>query len=165
MQFFRAKNIPLILLGGGGYTIKNVARAWTFETACALGIENEIDLQMPWNEYFEWFGPRYRLEVPETNMEDLNERDNYLDAVRCVSSLCERDILLKCSRRTQALQQLSDLIPAPSVGMHDVPRESVGEHLGFTNEEAPDELDRSLARKFIRPLRPLHSYSRINRTH
>jgi histone deacetylase 1/2 len=30
-------NVPLMLLGGGGYTIRNVARAWTFETAMAVG--------------------------------------------------------------------------------------------------------------------------------
>ena len=76
----QAKNIPLMLLGGGGYTVKNVARTWTYETACALGIENEIDLNLPWNEYFEWFGPRYRLEVPESNMDDMNT--DSLDKVR-----------------------------------------------------------------------------------
>ena len=29
-------NLPLLILGGGGYTIRNVARCWTFETAVAL---------------------------------------------------------------------------------------------------------------------------------
>jgi hypothetical protein len=29
----------LLLLGGGGYTIRNVARAWTNETAIALNQE------------------------------------------------------------------------------------------------------------------------------
>jgi hypothetical protein len=62
----------------------HVARAWTYETACALGIENEIDPNLPWNDYFEWFGPRYRLEVPENNMEDLNTKDGSLDIIRCV---------------------------------------------------------------------------------
>lgn len=53
------------------------------------------------------------------------------------------------SLREQALQQLKDLQPAPSVGMHDVPRESVSEHLGFKNyeEEGPDSLDASVARE------------------
>ena len=82
VQYVRKKNIPLLLLGGGGYTVKNVARTWTYETACALGVENEIDLNLPWNEYFEWFGPRYRLEVPESNMEDMNVKDGSLDVVR-----------------------------------------------------------------------------------
>ncbi|EIW60308.1 histone deacetylase RPD3 [Trametes versicolor FP-101664 SS1] len=132
VQYIRKKNIPLMLLGGGGYTVKNVARTWTYETACALGIENDIDLNMPWNEYFEWFGPRYRLEVPASNMEDMNLRDNSLDRVR-----------------ETALRYLSELRPAPSVGLQDVPRESVGEHLGVGDayEQGPlDDLDEKLAR-------------------
>lgn len=51
--------------------------------------------------------------------------------------------------RTKALKQLSELQPAPSVGMHDVPRESVGHHLGFAKdeEEGRDSLDASVARE------------------
>jgi len=82
VKFIKDLGYPLILLGGGGYTVKNVARLWTYETAVALGIEKEIDENLPWNEYFEWFGPRYRLEVAGNNMDDLNVRDGYLDAVR-----------------------------------------------------------------------------------
>lgn len=85
VQFLRKYDIPLILLGGGGYTVKNVVRAWAYETACALGIENDIDPNLPWNQYFEWFGPRYRLEVVGNNMEDLNVVDGILDRVRFVS--------------------------------------------------------------------------------
>jgi histone deacetylase 1/2 len=82
VQFLKKQNYPLILLGGGGYTVKNVARAWTYETACALGIEDTIDEQLPWNSYFEWFGPRYRLEVAQGNMDDYNTKDGYLEMVR-----------------------------------------------------------------------------------
>ncbi|RDX48309.1 histone deacetylase RPD3 [Lentinus brumalis] len=132
VQYIRKKNIPLLLLGGGGYTVKNVARTWTYETACALGIENDIDLNLPWNEYFEWFGPRYRLEVLASNVEDLNTGE--LDKVR-----------------TEALQYLSELKPAPAAGLQTVPEESVGEHLGVGSayEQDPlddtDELDKELA--------------------
>ncbi|KAI0670551.1 histone deacetylase RPD3 [Trametes maxima] len=137
VQYMRTKNIPLLLLGGGGYTVKNVARTWTYETACALNIEDQIDLNLPWNEYFEWFGPRYRLEVPPSNMDDMNGRHGYLDRIR-----------------ETALRYLSELRPAPSVGLQDVPRESVGEHLGIGDayEQGPlDELDDTLAQhaKFV----------------
>jgi histone deacetylase 1/2 len=82
VTFLRKHNVPLILLGGGGYTVKNVARTWAYETACALGIESEIDKNLPWNEYFDWFGPRYRLEVAPNNMEDMNLRESSLEKVR-----------------------------------------------------------------------------------
>lgn len=29
--------IPLMLLGGGGYTVQNVARCWVYETGLTLG--------------------------------------------------------------------------------------------------------------------------------
>lgn len=29
---------PVILLGGGGYTLENVSRCWAYETSVALGI-------------------------------------------------------------------------------------------------------------------------------
>ncbi|KAI0315160.1 histone deacetylase complex, catalytic component RPD3, partial [Amylostereum chailletii] len=132
VQFVRALNIPFILLGGGGYTVKNAARTWAFETACALGVEKDMSPLLPWNEFFEWFAPRYRLEVAENNMEDMNLKDGSLDRVKCM-----------------ALRQLAELQPAPSVGLHDVPRESLDRHLGFTEpgtSKETDELDERLAR-------------------
>ena len=39
MEFIKNLNLPLLLLGGGGYTIRNVARVWTNETAIALNQE------------------------------------------------------------------------------------------------------------------------------
>jgi histone deacetylase 1/2 len=39
VEFMKGYNLPLLLVGGGGYTIRNVARAWTYETAIALNQE------------------------------------------------------------------------------------------------------------------------------
>jgi len=39
VDFMRRYNTPLLLLGGGGYTIRNVARCWTYETAVALNCD------------------------------------------------------------------------------------------------------------------------------
>ena len=39
LEFLRQYNVPLMLLGGGGYTIRNVARCWTYETSLALNSE------------------------------------------------------------------------------------------------------------------------------
>jgi histone deacetylase 1/2 len=32
--------LPLLLCGGGGYTLRNVPRCWTYETAIAVDEEN-----------------------------------------------------------------------------------------------------------------------------
>lgn len=39
MEFLKKYNLPMLVLGGGGYTIRNVARCWTYETAIALGVD------------------------------------------------------------------------------------------------------------------------------
>jgi histone deacetylase 1/2 len=74
--------VPLLILGGGGYTIRNVARAWTYETAVCAGAV--LPEQLPFNDYFHYFGPEYRLEVPQSNMENQNTRA-YLDRITWVS--------------------------------------------------------------------------------
>jgi len=39
VEFMKSFNVPLMLVGGGGYTIRNVARCWAYETAVAVGQE------------------------------------------------------------------------------------------------------------------------------
>ena len=36
VDYMRRFNLPIVLVGGGGYTIRNVARCWTYETSTAL---------------------------------------------------------------------------------------------------------------------------------
>jgi hypothetical protein len=70
LRFLKKYNVPILLLGGGGYTIRNVARAWTYETAIALGEELPNDL--PYNDYVDYYGPDYKLHVTTNNMANLN---------------------------------------------------------------------------------------------
>ena len=39
VKFVKSFNRPLLLVGGGGYTMRNVSRAWAFETGLAVGVE------------------------------------------------------------------------------------------------------------------------------
>ena len=39
MKFVKSFNKPLLLLGGGGYTMRNTSRAWAYETGIAAGVE------------------------------------------------------------------------------------------------------------------------------
>ena len=53
--------------------------------------------------------------------------------------------------RATALEQLQQLACSPSVPMQDVPRETLGQHLGFgrDEEEGRDELDERVARQYF----------------
>ncbi|KAG8627288.1 hypothetical protein KVT40_004771 [Elsinoe batatas] len=46
LSFVKAYGVPLLVLGGGGYTARNVARAWCHETALAVGAELPNQLPM-----------------------------------------------------------------------------------------------------------------------
>jgi histone deacetylase HOS2 len=46
LAFVKKAGVPLLILGGGGYTARNVARAWTHETALAVGATLAPDLPM-----------------------------------------------------------------------------------------------------------------------
>jgi histone deacetylase 1/2 len=83
------------VLGGGGYTMRNVARCWAYETAICC--DQEISEELPYNDYFEYYGPDYHLHVQPSNMENLNDRP-YLEVIQ-----------------KELLKVLNDIEAAPSV--------------------------------------------------
>eukprot|EP00995_Heteronema_vittatum_P007258 NODE_239_length_1602_cov_252.748229_g170_i0.p2 GENE.NODE_239_length_1602_cov_252.748229_g170_i0~~NODE_239_length_1602_cov_252.748229_g170_i0.p2 ORF type:complete len:209 (+),score=50.35 NODE_239_length_1602_cov_252.748229_g170_i0:524-1150(+) len=44
VRFLKQTNIPLLVLGGGGYTLRNVARCWAYETAVLLDVTLPTEL-------------------------------------------------------------------------------------------------------------------------
>lgn len=97
-----------MVLGGGGYTIKNVARCWAYETAVCLN--QEISNSLPQNDYYEYYGSGtdgagtdFKLHFdPEPDKKNLNTKE-YLEFVQA-----------KCLANLKSLEQ------APNVGTRDV---------------------------------------------
>jgi len=96
VEFMKKYNLPLLLLGGGGYTIRNVARCWTYETAVALG--TEIANELPYNDYFEYYSPDFKLHITPSNMQNQNTPD-YLAKIKV--KLLENLRMLPCSPGVQ----------------------------------------------------------------
>uniref|UniRef100_T1J752 Histone deacetylase n=1 Tax=Strigamia maritima TaxID=126957 RepID=T1J752_STRMM len=115
VKFVRNLNLPLLVLGGGGYTVRNVARCWTYETS--LLVDEQISNELPYNEYFEFFAPDFLLH-PEvvTRQENANSKQ-YLDTI--VKTVMENLKLLE---------------HAPCVQMQEVPPDL----LSLENTEEPD---------------------------
>ena len=44
----------MLVLGGGGYTLRNVPRCWAYETSVLLDTDIKDDL--PFHDYFEYYG-------------------------------------------------------------------------------------------------------------
>ncbi|PAV69569.1 hypothetical protein WR25_02074 [Diploscapter pachys] len=103
VQYVKSLNIPMLVLGGGGYTLRNVARCWTNETAVLLGIDipNEIPEGC---EYYGFFGPEFTLrpDLPKRS-ENMNTRE-YLHAIK-----------------VEIMENLKQVKGAPSVQMQSIP--------------------------------------------
>jgi histone deacetylase 1/2 len=112
VAFVKKYNLPLLMLGGGGYTVRNVSRCWTYETSVALGVEIANDL--PLNEYFEYFGPDFKLHISPSNMPNQNTVE-YLEKIK-----------------NRLLENLRMLPHAPGVQVQDIPEDTI-------NVESDDE--------------------------
>ena len=88
----------------------------------------EIDDKMPYNEYFEYFGPEYNLHIAPTSMANKNQK-SYLDSIRftliqrlgSVLSLFYLISFILSSTREVLLENLSKLQHVPSVQFQERP--------------------------------------------
>jgi histone deacetylase 1/2 len=100
VKHVQSYGVPTLVLGGGGYTIRNVSRLWAYETSVLL--DQDIPNDIPFNDYYEYYAPDFELHLkPDPNMENGNKN---IDSIR-----------------SELLQQLKDLQGAPSVQMQQVP--------------------------------------------
>lgn len=51
VQYIKGFHLPTLFLGGGGYTMRNVARTWAYETAVLVG--ESLSSVLPFNDYYE----------------------------------------------------------------------------------------------------------------
>ena len=103
VNFVRKYNVPLMVVGGGGYTIKNVSRCWTYETAVLVGAS--IEDSLPVTIYDSFFREsNWKLHPPLTGKVDNQNTPASLQ--RIITSI-----------RTK----LRYLQGAPSVAMQEIP--------------------------------------------
>lgn len=51
VNFMKSFNLPVLVLGGGGYTMRNVSRTWAYETG--LLVNQPMNNELPFNDYYE----------------------------------------------------------------------------------------------------------------
>jgi len=121
IEYIKSFNLPMLMLGGGGYTIRNVARCWCYETSRLLN--QPISDQVPWHEHMDYYLPDYKLHVPVSNMSNENTQ-----------------AALEASRR-KILQQLDTLEAVPSVQMKRAP-DGMEAFANASDSDAEDDMDR-----------------------
>lgn len=133
--------LPIMFLGGGGYTLKNVARVWTYETSIIAN--TEIENQLPYNEYYDFFGPDYEL-VPNiiNNRLDNHNKKEYLESIKI-----------------HTLDNLRNLPHAPSVQMQTVPPDALSfEDYDQREDDVIDQSGVVLNKHGLEPKQHYHEY-------
>lgn len=112
VSFVKSFNIPLLVVGGGGYTPRNVARAWAHETSICIGADstltNTIPDHTPHREAFRKEGMTLFPDLGRWRSANLNSRADMDRILRSVS------------------EQLRYIKGAPSVQMQYIPPDILG---------------------------------------
>lgn len=120
VDFVRRFRVPLLVLGGGGYTIKNVSRCWTYETSVLVGVK--VPDELPATVYDSFFeDSEWKLHPPLTGKVDNQNSPTSLQRIQ---------IAIKTKLRY--------LQGAPSVQMQEIPPDLQG-LLGSENRTAEEK--------------------------
>lgn len=107
VKYIKSFNYPLLALGGGGYTIHNVARCWTNETSILLGVD--VSDLLPDTPYNAFFKPDYKLHP------QIVRKVENMNTPRSLQNL-----------RIAISEKLRYLNGAPSVQMQEIPPDLEG---------------------------------------
>ncbi|CDR38831.1 CYFA0S02e06590g1_1 [Cyberlindnera fabianii] len=103
VKFIKSFGLPLLVLGGGGYTPRNVSRLWCYETSimtdCTL--DSKLPEELPFRNFF---NPDYSLHPNLGDKLDNRNPKKYLENVKM-----------------KALEHIRFLNGAPSVQMSEIP--------------------------------------------
>ncbi|XP_044178345.1 histone deacetylase 8-like isoform X1 [Acropora millepora] len=89
-------NLPLLLLGGGGYNVKNAAKCWTYLTGLVLN--QPLSPDIPEHEHFLSYGPDYQLDIPPGRRHDKNTKEDLVNLLNTLSGpLMTSQITSQCS--------------------------------------------------------------------
>lgn len=124
VKFVRSFGLPMLVVGGGGYTPRNVSRLWTYETGILNNVllPKDIPDEIPFRN---WFGPDFSLYPVLDDLYENRNSKKYLEdiRIRCLESI-------RYMQGAPSVRMDAEIIPT-----HDI--------TGLTQEE--DELIQELA--------------------
>eukprot|EP01012_Entosiphon_sulcatum_P022968 TRINITY_DN2794_c0_g1_i1.p1 TRINITY_DN2794_c0_g1~~TRINITY_DN2794_c0_g1_i1.p1 ORF type:complete len:488 (+),score=92.50 TRINITY_DN2794_c0_g1_i1:932-2395(+) len=105
VTYIRSFGLPTLVLGGGGYTIRNVARCWTYETS--LLVNQDLPDTLPIHDYLDYYQPDYKLHIPIASQDNAND-----------AAFLERNV-------QTILQHLREIRGPPGIQLVDVPDDAL----------------------------------------
>jgi len=114
IEFLGRFNVPMLVLGGGGYTMRNVARCWTYETGRLNGIDLPDQLPEGALQEYDYYMDTHKLRIATSNMKNANSKEQ-MEKIK-----------------EECLRNLSKMPAAPSVPFSCPPPR-------YKEEEGPEE--------------------------
>eukprot|EP00210_Caulerpa_lentillifera_P006066 g5796.t1 len=103
LEFLSKYNAPMLVLGGGGYTLRNVSRCWTYETARLMGFDVPDEIPASGLTQYNYYMDTGKLRILTSNMRNANTKED-LEQVK-----------------QKILQNLSRVTGPPGVPIQEVP--------------------------------------------
>ncbi|ODV84246.1 hypothetical protein CANARDRAFT_29398 [[Candida] arabinofermentans NRRL YB-2248] len=103
VKFIKSFGIPMLVVGGGGYTPRNVSRLWCYETGIMtnMKLNHKLPDELPFRNFFQ---PDYSLHPNLGDRLDNKNTKKYLENLK-----------------NQLLENLRYMKGAPSVAMQEIP--------------------------------------------
>ncbi|KAJ6244010.1 histone deacetylase rpd3 [Anaeramoeba flamelloides] len=120
VKYIRNLNKPLLVLGGGGYTPKNVAKCWAYDTNLLIG-ETELDNELPLSAYSLDFPDESYLHIEPSSMANENDKKT-LDKIFAI-----------------IFHYLKQIEPVPSVENIEIPQEIFRSKFELSDEEDDED--------------------------
>ncbi|CAI7618654.1 unnamed protein product [Penicillium manginii] len=135
VAFTKTFGLPLLVVGGGGYTPRNVSRAWAHETSILIDADQVIDSTIPESVAFRnHFGPDYSLFPPLSEIRRLENKNSrpYLEGL--VEAVHEQLRYIKGAPSVQM-----SFIPPDILGLREETEKEIEEQMAMMEEEMEEQ--------------------------
>jgi histone deacetylase HOS2 len=131
VAFTKTFGLPLLVVGGGGYTPRNVSRAWAHETSILLEADKILDPTIPDSVAFRnHFGPDYSLFPPLSELRKLENKNPRPYLAGLVEAVHEQ---LRYIQGAPSVQM--SFIPPDILGLREDTEKEIEEQMLLAEEE------------------------------
>jgi histone deacetylase HOS2 len=139
VAFVKTFNLPLLVVGGGGYTPRNVSRAWAHETSILIDADTLISSHIPESVAFRnHFGPDYSLFPPLSELRRLDNKNPRPYLASIVQAVHEQ---LRYIQGAPSVQM--SFIPPDILGLREDAEQEIQEETALRDEEREEREGRA----------------------
>ena len=127
-----SNHVPMLIIGGGGYNIKNVARLWCYETSILCNQSQNISNTIPYTDFINYYKPNFKLHVESDKI--MQNKNTQRDLTNMTNKILQQ---IKNIEIAPSIQINSERIPLLNNNQDDNKEDELKET--DMNEKNPDQ--------------------------